>query len=814
MDHRILVIAAAMAAALPLRSEPPPSIIFILADDLGYAELGCYGQKKILTPNIDRLAAEGMRFTQFYAGSTVCAPSRCVLMTGLHTGHARVRGNAGRRNPGPQTLRPEDVTVAEVLKTAGYATGLIGKWGLGDEPDGTGHPKEQGFDEFFGYLSQHHAHNHFPDYLWRNRERVPLPNVIVPVGDHGAGYATERVNYAGDLFAEEALAFVERHRSRPFFLYLSVVVPHANNERRAALGDGQEVPDYGPYAGEDWSPQMKGQAAMVTRLDADVGRLLAKLRDLGIERRTLVVFSSDNGPHKEGGHDPDLFDPNGPLRGFKRDLAEGGIRVPLIASWPGTIAPGGVSAHVGYFGDFLATAAELAGAATPAGLDAISFAPALLGRGEQRRHQRLYWEFHEGGSSQAVLLDGRWKGMRLKRRGAPIQLYDLENDIGEERDLAASRQDLVAQVEKALVEERRDSADWPLKDAPEAKKAAMPRVRISDDGRGFVLEGSGAPFAPRGFNYDHDRDGRLIEDYWEAEWPSVEADFEEMKALGANVVRVHLQTGKFLSNASAVDAAAISRLGRLLDLAERVGLYLDITGLGCYHRADVPAWYDALDEAARWAAQARFWEAVAERGAASPAVFCYDLMNEPVVPGGPKRSDWLGPAFAGKHFVQFITLEAGERRRQDIARDWVRRLARAIRSRDPRGLITVGLVPWSLDRPGLNSGFFPEAFAADLDFLSVHLYPEPGKLEEDLATLRGFALGKPLLLEETFPLRAPMPDFERFLDAADGVVAGWVGFYWGKTIDELRASTTFADAMLLGWLECFQRRTAKRSTER
>ncbi len=351
-------------AAVGAEAQTRPNIIFILADDLGYGDLGCYGQKLIQTPRLDRMAAEGMRFTQFYAGSTVCAPSRSVLMTGLHLGHTRVRGNAGANNTRAQMLRDEDVTVAEVLKTAGYATGLVGKWGLG-LPGDEGLPNKQGFDSFFGFLSQVHAHNHYPDYLWRNEQKMPLANEVTAVGANVGGYATKRVQYAGDLFAAEALAFLEKHRDRPFFLYLALTVPHANNERTRTLGDGQEVPDYGPYADKDWSDPHKGQAAMITRMDRQIGDVLDRLKDLGLDEKTLVLFSSDNGPHQEGGNKIEFFDANGPLTGFKRSLTDGGIRVPFLARWPGKIKAGAVSSHVGYFGDMMATFAELAGADAP-----------------------------------------------------------------------------------------------------------------------------------------------------------------------------------------------------------------------------------------------------------------------------------------------------------------------------------------------------------------------------------------------------------------------------------------------------------------
>ena len=474
----LLLLAVILQSAGMLAASSKPNIIFIMADDLGYGELGSYGQQKIKTPNLDRMAREGLRFTRMYAGSTVCAPSRSVLMTGLHTGHTTVRGNAGAKNRSPQMLRSNDVTVAELFKTAGYRTGLIGKWGLGLEDEG--HPNLQGFDYFYGYLSQHHAHNHFPDHLWRNREKVKLSNRIHPMGDDGAGYATNAVEFAGDLFAEEALDFIEaatNENSAPFFLYYSPVVPHANNERKKALGNGMEVPDFGPYANEEWEDALKGHAAMITRLDADVGRLLQKLKLLGIHRNTLVIFTSDNGPHKEGGQDADFFDPNGPLRGYKRDFTDGGIRVPFIAWWPGKVQPGTAN-HVSYFGDMMTTFAELAGADAPKKLDSISIVPTLLkprlqaGRATpamtraQPEHRHLYFEFHEGGFSQAVILGGRWKGIRMKRLDAPIEIYDLHTDPGEERNIADSVPSVVKHVELLFRTERTDSPLWPVKEAP------------------------------------------------------------------------------------------------------------------------------------------------------------------------------------------------------------------------------------------------------------------------------------------------------------------------------------------------------------
>jgi arylsulfatase A-like enzyme len=454
--HRALFALVMILSAVGLvpAAEPKPSrpnIVFILADDLGYGDLGCYGQKRILTPNLDRMAAEGMRFTQFYAGSTVCAPSRCSLMTGLHTGHAIIRGNAN------VPLRPQDVTVAKVLKDAGYTTGLIGKWGLG-EADTTGVPNRQGFDYFYGYLNQVHAHNYYPDYLWKNQEKVVIEGNVVK-----SGVASKRAQYSPDLFTKEALAFVEQNREKPFFLYLAYTIPHANNERGAKEGNGMEVPSDAPYSDKTWPQVEKNYAAMVTRLDADVGRLQKRLKELGLDENTIVFFSSDNGPHKEGGADPKYFESAGPLRGFKRDLTEGGIREPMIVRWPGKVKAGVVTDQVGAFWDFLPTAAELAGAKTPAGLDGVSLTPTLLGVGKQTQHDFLYWEFHERGPQQAVRM-GDWKALRLKPAG-PLQLYDLKTDPGEAHDVAADHPDVTAKIEEYLKGARMESATWPIRPA-------------------------------------------------------------------------------------------------------------------------------------------------------------------------------------------------------------------------------------------------------------------------------------------------------------------------------------------------------------
>jgi arylsulfatase A-like enzyme len=426
----------------------PPNIIFILADDLGYGDLGCYGQEKIKTPNLDKLAAQGMRFSQAYAGSTVCAPSRCALMTGLHTGHCRIRGNA--RVP----LEKEDTVLAKLLKALGYITGLIGKWGLGDT-DTSGSPNKQGFDYFFGFTDQGHAHNYYPDYLWRNEEKVPIPaNVQLK-----KNVAAKKVVYAPDLFTEEALQFIEKNKAGPFFLYLAYTIPHANNE--AGKVEGMEVPSDEPYTNEPWPQPQKNHAAMITRMDRDIGRILAKLSELGLDENTIVFFTSDNGPHQEGGGDPFFFKSAGPLRGFKRSLHEGGVRVPMIVRWSGKIPAGRTSDLVWAFWDVLHTLVELAGGQPREGLDGMSVVPTLLGKGQQKQHEYLYWEFHEGGFQQAIRM-GDWKAVRAKQ-GAPLELYDLSKDLSEKQDVAATNPAVVQRLEQLLAGARTDSPAWPIK---------------------------------------------------------------------------------------------------------------------------------------------------------------------------------------------------------------------------------------------------------------------------------------------------------------------------------------------------------------
>ena len=456
----MLLAVAVIGGTVLSRQQTPtrPNILLIQADDLGYGDLSAYGQARFSTPSLDRLAREGIRFTEYYAGSTVCAPSRSALMTGLHTGHAWIRGN------GDIPLRPEDVTIAEVLRDAGYRTAVIGKWGLGT-PGTTGQPDRQGFDHAFGFLDHRHAHRQYTDHLWRNGERT----------------ATDlQRDYVNDLFTAETSAFIQRDDARPFFIYLNYTVPHAElrapeDAMATARGRFPEKPfenqkaDARPTGASAALPSLGYRSqpepyaafvAMVTRMDRDIGRLADLLRSRGIDRNTLILFVSDNGPHQEGGANPVFFKSSGPLRGIKRDLYEGGIRVPMIASWRGTIPAGRISNHPWAHWDMLPTLADIAGATTPNAIDGLSMARAL--RGERAAvHEHLYWEFHERGFQQAVRM-GEWKAVRLKK-DAPLELYNLTSDPAEQRDVAAANPKIVAQIESYLKTARTESARWPVK---------------------------------------------------------------------------------------------------------------------------------------------------------------------------------------------------------------------------------------------------------------------------------------------------------------------------------------------------------------
>ena len=341
--------------------------------------------------------------------------------------------------------------------------------------------------------------------------------------------------------------------------------------------------------------------------------------------------------------------------------------------------------------------------------------------------------------------------------------------------------------------------------ADEPTSGKLDRIRPSPDGSHFVHEGSGERFVAWGFNYDHDAPGRLLEDYWADEWATVEGDFREMKALGVNVVRVHLQVGRFLLGPDRRDGANLERLGKLVKLAEEVGLYLDVTGLGCYHKADVPKWYDELDESARWDAQARFWKAVAGVCKGSPAVFCYDLMNEPILTGGEPKGVWLpGEPLGGKYFVQRITLDLKGRADKEVARAWVERLTSAIRSVDDRTMITVGVIPWAQVFPGAKPLFYAPEVRGPLDFASIHLYPRAGKLDADLAALKAYEVGKPLVIEEIFPLPAGVEETAAFIEKTRPMVDGYISFYWGRTIEESEKVGDIQNAVIASWLRKFQ----------
>lgn len=452
-----LHVALASAACVPAVAvaDSRPNMIFVLMDDMGYGDLRSHGQRHIQMPNVDRMEREGLRFTNVYTGSVVCAPSRSALMTGQHTGHTTVRGNSGNLQHGgvPCTgggsgarvpLRDEDVTVAEVLKSAGYATGLTGKWGLG-EPGTSGVPNRQGFDEFLGFLNQRRAHSYYPTHIWRNDDKLSLE------GNTGTreDFAKEG-RFVHDLFTDFTLDFIRRHagQDRPFFLYAAYTIPHAR----------WQIPELEPYAAEtDWTQEQKVYASMLTRVDREIGRMFDVLKETGIDRNTIVFFCSDNGAQNryEG-----VFDSSGPLRGSKGTLYDGGLRTAMIVRWPGVIRAGAVSDAIWYFPDVLPTLAELAGIAPPEGIDGVSVVPSLLSKPQpELRDRSLYWESPEKGFRQAARIHD-WKAVRNGHNRA-IELYHLENDIGETTNLAADHPDRVAQFERLFREARTPSPNWP-----------------------------------------------------------------------------------------------------------------------------------------------------------------------------------------------------------------------------------------------------------------------------------------------------------------------------------------------------------------
>ncbi len=427
-------------------ADAAPNIVYILADDLGYGDVGCYGQKILKTPRIDQLASEGLKFTQHYSGSAMCAPTRSCLMTGQHTGHTRVRANGG----GP--LLDEDVTVAEVMKTAGYRTGVIGKWGVGEEGS-SGVPNQQGFDFWFGYLNQTKAHHHYPEYLWRNDKKEFYPD-----------NPTKRTHYSHDLFTDEALNFIresaDSKKDAPFFLYLAYTLVHVDldvpeDSMKPWIGNIEETEPYGTSGGQHYIHQEKPHAAfagMVSRLDRDVGRIADLIDELGLAEDTLIIFTSDNGPTSAGGADPDFFDGNGPFRGIKFNVFEGGIRCPMIARWPGKVEAESVTDHISAHWDVMPTFADLGGAnkALPENIDGISFVPTLMAQGDaQKQHDYLYWETNGSGGQQAVR-KGDWKAIRQgvakKKDEAPIMLFNLENDIAEANDISAEHPEVIAEM--------------------------------------------------------------------------------------------------------------------------------------------------------------------------------------------------------------------------------------------------------------------------------------------------------------------------------------------------------------------------------
>ncbi|MCK5271695.1 MAG: arylsulfatase [Sedimentisphaerales bacterium] len=433
-----------------------PNVVYILADDLGYKELGCYGQEKIRTPNLDKLAAEGMRFTQHYSGQAVCAPARCSLMTGKHMGHAFIRGNLTIGDY-QIALPDEELTVAEIFRQAGYKTGAMGKWGLG----GPGTPDQQGFDLFYGNLGHVQAHWYYPPHLWRNEEQIFFEGNTNYSGTH----------YSHDYMAKEALQFITDNNDKPFFLYVPFLIPHVSLQvpqdsldEYLPLG-WPEIPWEGPHYAHCDKPKAT-YAAMITRMDRDIGRIMKLLKKYGIDDNTIVIFSSDNGTTMGGwGVDVEFFDSVGPLRGLKADLYEGGIREPMIARWPGRIKPGSTTDHISAFWDFLPTCCDLIGAEVPDNIDGISFLPTLLGRPGQQQHDYLYWETTNYRLPQQAVRMGKWKGLRedvTANPNPPLELYDLDTDIGETTNVAGSNPDIVTQIEAIMTEAHIYSPEFPI----------------------------------------------------------------------------------------------------------------------------------------------------------------------------------------------------------------------------------------------------------------------------------------------------------------------------------------------------------------
>ncbi len=462
----LLLVSLLFPSIVQAQPTRKPNVIFILADDLGYAELGCYGQKKIKTPHLDKLAANGMRFTHFYAGSPVCAPSRCTLMTGKHPGHAVVRNNFDVGNDVQHPLPDDAVTIARILQALGYATAGIGKWGLG-APGTSGDPAKHGFDHFFGYYGQRHAHTHYPKFLWRNGKKIELESNDDITGKQ----------YAHDLFEQEAIDFIKKNKERPFFLYLPVTIPHvALQVPEDSLAEYKGQWDDPPYIGKKGylpHPQPRAAfAAMVTRMDRTVGRILDLLRELGLEDDTVIFFSSDNGATHDGvgGSDSIFFASTGLFRGFKGSLFEGGVRVPLIAYWRGRIRPGSTSDFASANWDIFPTLCELTGAKTPGGLDGVSLLPTLLGKGAQPKRDFLYWEFHGYGGQQAVRL-GDWKGYRMNmhKGNKTLELYNLADDLSETKNLADRHPEIVRRIEEIMAQSHTPSATYPFKVLGEKK---------------------------------------------------------------------------------------------------------------------------------------------------------------------------------------------------------------------------------------------------------------------------------------------------------------------------------------------------------
>jgi iduronate 2-sulfatase len=804
-----LVVAAlggGCANAATTKPARPRNVLLIISDDL-CADLGCYGAP-VVTPHIDRLAAHGLRFDRAYCQYPLCGPSRCSFMSGLRPETVGVVQNG---LPVRHKLK-DVVTLPQLFRQNGYFSARVGKIYHMNIPDGVGKsgPDDpQSWDYTFNPPGA--------EFTTDGDQFDPTPKNgqgFRRVMDHDPDGKTQHDYEA----ATEAIRLLDEHKEKPFFLAVGFIRPHVPeiapkkyfdlydiDKIQLPAGDRRDIPPMAfhyktPNLGmneADCRESKRAYYATTSFMDAQAGRVLDELDRLGLRDDTLVVFMSDHG-YLLGQHQS----------WQKWALFEEGARVPMIIDSPGMTTRGRSTNAIVESIDLFPTLADLCGLTPPKELQGRSMAP-MLRDPNASIHDAAYTVIQLQQQKGRSVRTDRWRYTEWDNGRAGAELYDHASDPREQTNLAKDPAH-AATVRELSAMLRASAPTTESPPAPATTRAAMSGVRLAPDGHGFALD-DGQPFVPWGFNYDRDYRMRLIEDYWDSEWPTVVEDFREIKALGANVVRVHLQFGRFMDAPDRPNQRALDRLEQLTETAESLGLYLDVTGLGCYRKQDVPAWYDALDEPRRWSAQAHFWEAVAQCLADRPGVFAYDLMNEPVVPDQRlPAGDWLvNIPLGGFYYVQHITLDPAGRDRAEIARQWTHTLVAAIRKHDARHMITVGLLPNSVDgASGATGGFTPRTIAPEVDYLSVHVYPQHGKADESLALLRQFAaFGRPVVVEEMFPLACSTDELGDFIDRSrdQHLAAGWLGFYWGRTIDQMQGSTDAGDALTVAWLKLFQK---------